>query len=220
MKVLIAGLIYGNRPHNIIFGNLLNAGYEHSSVMISREGISNALNDGIDEMMKNNFDAIAFLSNDIKEPDNWLAQKVKAIQTYPDAAVVASSIHEIKRTVESELIIGNWLTSKATIEKVGYFNEDIFPYGPIDLDYCERCIAAGLKTYYVVNCHAVHDGSHATGTEYGWDKDELVKKFSKELEERAMKYKSGELDYYIPRHEYTINMKEFPEWIVKPDYFF
>ena len=50
----------------------------------------------------------------------------------------------------------------------------MFPYGPIDLDYCERCYAAGIKTYYVLDCLALHIGSHASGDEYGWNKEQLI----------------------------------------------
>ena len=37
---------------------------------------------------------------------------------------------------------------------------------------------AGFYTYYVMNCKAEHIGSHASGNEYGWDKNKLVKKVS------------------------------------------
>ena len=173
MKVLIVALIYGGRTIQIIQDNIDNAGYPARLKFVCTEGIANALNNGIDEMKRGNFDAVAFLANDIIEPDNWLKKKIDALQ-YPDAGVVASSLDCGRTEIVSELIISNWLIPKETIEKVGYFQESMFPYGPIDLDYCERCYAAGLKTYYVKDCLAIHEGSHATGNEYGWSKDEAV----------------------------------------------
>lgn len=178
MKVAIILLTYGNRPKDIQEMNLSKAGYLNTCTFeVNREGIANALNDGIDLMIENNCDAVAFLSNDIIEPQDWLIKKVEALRTYPDAGVVASSIHEPQTAIKSELIISNWLLARSTVEKIGYFNESMFPYGPIDLDYCERCFYAGLKTYYVINCHSVHNGDHATGDEYGWDKGALVGKY-------------------------------------------
>ena len=186
MKVSIICLNYGDRPLDHIYRNLECSGYFAPHTFVSREGIANSLNDGIDLMLSTKTDAVAFLANDIIEPENWLAKKIEAIQTYPDAGVVASSIHEIETEIRNQLIISNWLIPKTTIEKVGYFQEAMFPYGPIDLDYCQRCWAAGLKTYYVKDCLALHIGSHATGNEYGWSKDEAVAEGYKKM------YKIGE----------------------------
>jgi GT2 family glycosyltransferase len=173
MKVLAIGLIYGKRSSNIIIENIIHSGYPCSLSFVNTEGIANALNEGIDLMKLYDMDAVAFLANDIIEPKDWLKKKIDALQ-YPEAGVVASSLDCGRTEIRSELIISNWLLPKETIEKVGYFHEGMFPYGPIDLDYCERCYAAGLKTYYVMDCLAIHDGTHATGSEYGWSKDEAV----------------------------------------------
>ncbi len=199
MKVLVISLTYGNRPKLIIADNLSRAGYLHDHAEVCVEGISNALNDGIDLMKLGGYDAIAFLSNDIIEPDNWLLKKAEALQSYPGAGVVASSIHQEETQISSQLIISNWLMSKATIDKIGYFNESMFPYGPIDLDYCQRCYAAGINTYYVVNCLAQHLGSHATGDEYGWNKDELVNKYYPDHVQDIERYRNGTKHFYIDR---------------------
>ena len=74
---------------------------------------------------------------------------------------------------------------------IGLFNESMFPYGPIDLDYCERVWVGGLKTYYCIDCVAHHVGSHAIGNEYGWDKTELVGKYWKMYEDNIIAYKDG-----------------------------
>lgn len=197
MKVLVCQLIYGNRPYNILVDNELKAGYNATYVNIDREGIANALNEGIEYMMLNDFDAIAFLANDIIEPSDWLAKKVEALKTYPKAGVVSSSLDNPRQLIQNEMIISNWLISRATVEKIGYFNESMFPYGPIDLDYCQRCYAAGINTYYVIDCLAQHIGGHATGNEYGWDKAELVKKYNKQHIQDVNDYRSGNKDFYI-----------------------
>lgn len=184
---------------DILRSNLERAGYDCVHVMVNMEGIANALNEGIDIMKKHNFDAVAFLSNDIIEPDNWLKKKVEALTTYPDAGVVASSLDYERTEIKHEVIISNWLINKQTIEKIGYFNESMFPYGPIDLDYYERCNAAGIKTYYVINCLASHPGKDATGTEYGWSKDELVEKYWPLHHENTEGYNNGTKPTYLNR---------------------
>lgn len=191
MRVLIAGLMYGKRPEDIIIDNLDKAGYSFNYYSIVTEGIANALNEAIDIASIDGYDAIAYLANDIIEPDNWLAKKVEALQTYPDAGIVASSLDHARRGVNSEHIISNWLLSMKVVEKIGIFNESMFPYGPIDLDYCERANLAGFNTYYVKDCLAEHIGSHATGDEYGYNKIELLKKNWAKHEADIKGYRNG-----------------------------
>ena len=191
MKILICGLTYGNRPTNIIGSNLMRAGYPYDHLIINREGIANALNDGLDMALIDNYDYIGFLANDIIEPDNWLAKKVEALQTYPFAGIVASSLGEVKRGITNEHIISNWLIDIKLVKEIGYFNEAMFPYGPIDLDYCERSHIANFNTYYVMDCMAEHLGTHATGDEYGWNKAEIISKNWAAHEHDIKSYRNG-----------------------------
>lgn len=205
MKVLIAGLTYGKRPTRIIHENVFRCGYDAHWVEvvkeiggfdvgiteINTEGIANAMNEAIDIALVDEYDAIAYLANDIIEPDGWLAKKVEALQTYPDAGIVASSLDHARRGIKSEHIISNWLLSMKVVEKIGIFNEAMFPYGPIDLDYCERANLAGFNTYYVKDCLAEHIGSHATGDEYGYNKTEILQKNWAQHEEDIRGYRNG-----------------------------
>ena len=191
MRVLIAGLTYGKRPRSIIVENCTNTGYGAAIVFIDKEGIANALNEAIDIALVDEYDAIAYLANDIIEPDNWLAKKVEALQTYPNAGIVASSLDHARRGVKSEHIISNWLLSMKVVEKIGIFNESMFPYGPIDLDFCERANLAGFNTYYVKDCLAEHIGSHASGDEYGYNKTELLQKNWAQHEADIRGYRNG-----------------------------
>jgi GT2 family glycosyltransferase len=191
MKILICCLIYGNRPTDIIESNLSRAGIEYKHASINREGISNALNDGLDLALIDDYEYIGFLANDILEPDNWLLKKVEALQSYPFAGIVASSLGDVRRAIKSEHIISNWLIDIKLVKEIGYFNEAMFPYGPIDLDYCERANIANFNTYYVMDCMAEHIGSHATGTEYGWDKSEILTKNWAAHEHDIRSYRNG-----------------------------
>lgn len=189
MKILINCLVFGNRPLNIIADNLNRKGFNCDIKFIDVEGIANALNEGIEDFKK--YDAIGFLANDIIEPDNWLFKKVEALNTYENAGIVASSLDCERILLQNELIISNWLISSKLIDAIGEFNEQYFPYGAIDLDYCERAWIAGFKTYYVMNCLATHNGLHATGDEYGWNKTELVNKYWGLYAENINGYKNG-----------------------------
>jgi len=192
MRVLIAGLTYGNRPFDILEDNWLKAGYDYNTFMyFNTEGIANAMNEAIDIAGMDGYDAIAYLANDIIEPENWLAKKVEALQTYPDAGIVASSLDRVRRGIRSQHIISNWLLSMKVVDKIGIFNESMFPYGPIDLDYCERANLAGFNTYYVMDCLAEHIGGHASGDEYGYNKTELLQKNWAKHEADIRGYRDG-----------------------------
>ena len=190
MKVLVCNLIYGNRTNDILLANKNNAQYGAVYLDINTEGISNALNEGIDFMLENNWDAIAFLANDIIEPNGWLLKKVEALRTYPNAGIVASSLDYEHDKIHNDFIISNWLISKDVINAVGLFNESMFPYGPIDLDYCERTWLAGFSTYYVKNCLAEHVGEFQVN-EYGYSKVDMVNKFMPMYKENKIAYKDG-----------------------------
>lgn len=189
MKVLVNSLIYGQRPLNIIQTNLDNAGMTFETNFIDMEGIANAMNKGIE--IFDQYDAIGYLANDISEPENWLSKKVEALKTYPNAGIVASSLDNDRSLINNEHIISNWLISTDLIRTIGKFNEEFFPYGMIDLDYCERAWIAGFKTYYTMNCLAHHIGSHAIGDEYGWNKSELVARYSHQYNLNVEQYKNG-----------------------------
>jgi GT2 family glycosyltransferase len=196
MKILLNCLTYGNRPLDIIKDNLSKAGYYPYYVnYISKEGIANAMNEGLLDYEE--YDAIGYLSNDIIEPERWLAKKIDALIAYPEAGIVASSLDYLRTTIHNELIISNYLIKKELIDKIGGFNEQMFPYGPIDLDYCERAWVAGYKTYYVMNLMASHLGGHATGDEYGWNKTELVAKYMPDHERNIIAYRNYERNIKI-----------------------
>jgi GT2 family glycosyltransferase len=197
-KVLVIGLTYGNRPTDIIVDNLKRAGHSSHHAYISKEGIANALNDGLELLSGAEYDCIAFLSNDIVEPDNWLYKKVEALYTYPQAGIVASSLDTERTEIQIEHIISNWLIRREVIRDIGYFNENFFPYGPIDLDYCVRANTFGWGTYYVKNCLATHSGT-ANGNEYGYNKQEIVQKYWEQHVSDVSHYMNGVKHIYMNR---------------------
>ena len=213
MKILICGLTYGTRPHNVIFQNLLKAGYPAEYIMIDREGIANALNDGIDAMIDGGFDYVGFLANDIQEPEDWLLMKISLIAGIPAAGVVSISVEQMHSQLRSQHIIGNYLISRSAIDAIGYFNEEFDPYGPIDLDYCERLHAAGFGTYYVLDEVAHHPHSHAAGTEYGYDKTARVAESWAKHVQNSHDYKSGAKPLRLERIDNDVPLIEQTQMI-------
>lgn len=195
MKILVCCLVYGNRPYDIIHKNLENAGMPFNVKFINKEGISNAMNEGLDYAFE--YDAIAYLANDIEEPVNWLVKKAEALRTYPEAGIVASSLDREVTHQESDFIISNWLISSKVVDAIGLFNEEYFPYGAVDLEYCQRTWLAGYKTYYVMSCKANHIGSHASGNEYGYNKEEMVNKYWAKYTNECEEYRNKTKDIKI-----------------------
>lgn len=211
MKVLICALTYGGKPLTTIYENILKTGYPAEYIDVCTDGIARALNDGIDAMKLGGFDSVGFMANDIIEPENWLKRKVDGLLFFQNAGIVSTPIHQVETQMLSQHIIGNWLIGKEVIEKIGYFNEEFHPYGPIDLDYCDRANVAGFGTYYVKGCIALHPHSHAEGNEYGYDKKAMVDKYWPEYVDNQFKYKNGLKPIYLDRHyETTMEMQEFP----------
>jgi GT2 family glycosyltransferase len=198
MNILVCCLTYGNRPIDKIHYNLERTGFPFNVAFINREGIANALNDGIDLFKKGDYESLAFLANDIIEPDNWLIKKAMALDTYERAGIVASSVDFKREYFNNEHIISNWLISKEVIDKIGYFNELYYPYGPIDLEYCERVWLGGFNTYYAMDCIA-STGDHAIGEEYGYNKQKVVEGFWGMYKDDINAYKNGTKNIKLER---------------------
>ena len=197
MNTLVCCLTYGNRPLDIIYKNLEQSGFPFNVKFINKEGISNALNEGIYTFQEGNYEAITFLANDIEEPKNWLLKKLIALETYENAGIIASPLDYVRHEISNQHIISNWIIKKEVIDKVGLFIESMFPYGPIDLDYCERTWIAGFKTYYAIDYLATHIGNHAEGNEYGYNKQDMVNKYWSDFTANVQGYKNGTKDIKI-----------------------
>lgn len=115
-------------------------------------------------------DVVITMANDILEPEGWIEKRIKAIEAIPNVAVVAipptgTLIRYTKQntdgiTWENGQVIGNWAITKETFEKVGKLYEGFGIYGPIDLEYCDRCAKHGMKTIYLSNEVAEHIGDN------------------------------------------------------------
>jgi len=186
-------LNYKSKNIETLFHNIKNAGKHIDTISIVDEtGIANAINKGL--MQLNNYDYVTIMGNDILEPDNWLLIRNEFMQ---DTTIGICSISLGGYSGDSLDLIGNFTISKETINRLGAFNEELDPYGAIDLDYCTRCRASGLHTKFIPSTKANHieqNGSDA----YGYNKMDLVKKTWDLHSKNVSDYSNGTKAYYIP----------------------
>ena len=114
-------------------------------------------------------DVVVTMANDILEPDGWIEKRIEAIEAIPNIAVVAipptgTLVRYTKQvtdgiTFENGQVIGNWAITRDAFEQVGKLYEGFGIYGPIDLEYCDRCDQMGYKTIYLSNEVAKHIGN-------------------------------------------------------------
>jgi GT2 family glycosyltransferase len=188
-------LNYQNDSVSTLGHNLLNAGSDVEQLIIVKEkGIANAINVGLNKIDFSNIEYVTILGNDILEPNNWLTVRNEFLQ---DKSIGICSIPLDGFSGDSLDLIGNFTITKEAIKRVGAFNQELDPYGAIDLDYCTRVRAAGLHTKFVPSTKATHLEQNGSD-KYGYNKMELVKKTWDLHNRNVSQYTDGTKAYYIP----------------------
>jgi hypothetical protein len=190
----IVYLNYKDRNINTLFENIKNAG-KHIDIVtiINEEGIAFATNKGLRNLNFDNIDYVTIMGNDILEPDNWLQIRNDFLQ---DKTIGICSIPLHSTGNDTADLIGNFTITKETIKRVGAFNQELDPYGAIDLDYCTRCRAAGLHTKFIIEYTANHIEQNSIDA-YGYNKNELVQKTWSLHSNNVSAYTNGNKTYYI-----------------------
>jgi GT2 family glycosyltransferase len=190
----IVYLNYKGRNINTLFENIKNAG-KHIDIVtiINEEGIAFATNKGLRNLNFDNIDYVTIMGNDILEPDNWLQIRNDFLQ---DKTIGICSIPLHSTGNDTADLIGNFTITKETIKRVGAFNQELDPYGAIDLDYCTRCRAAGLHTKFIKEYTANHIEQNSIDA-YGYNKNELVQKTWSLHSNNVSAYTNGNKTYYI-----------------------
>ena len=190
----IVYLNYKDRNINTLFENIKNAG-KHIDIVtiINEEGIAFATNKGLRNLNFDNIDYVTIMGNDILEPDNCLQIRNDFLQ---DKTIGICSIPLHSTGNDTADLIGNFTITKETIKRVGAFNQELDPYGAIDLDYCTRCRAAGLHTKFIKEYTANHIEQNSIDA-YGYNKNELVQKTWNLHSNNVSGYTNGNKTYYI-----------------------
>jgi GT2 family glycosyltransferase len=187
-------LNYQDRNIDTLFANIKNAGKHIDFISIINEtGIAYAINKGLRHFNYDYIDYVTIMGNDILEPENWLQIRNDYMQ---DKTIGICSIPLDGFNGDSLDLIGNFTISAEVINKVGAFNEELDPYGAIDLDYCTRCRAAGLHTKFIPNTKATHLEQNGIDA-YGYNKMDLVKKTWDLHNSIVSDYSNGNKSYYI-----------------------
>ena len=188
-------LNYQDRNTDTLFANIKNAGKHIDFISIINEtGIAYAINKGLRHFNYDYIDYVTIMGNDILEPDNWLQTRNEYMQ---DKTIGICSIPLDGSHGDTLDLIGNFTISAEVINKVGAFNEELDPYGAIDLDYCTRCRAAGLHTKFILNTKATHLEQNGIDA-YGYNKMDLVKKTWDLHNLNVSEYSNRTKAYYIP----------------------
>jgi GT2 family glycosyltransferase len=190
----IVYLNYKDRNINTLFENIKNAG-KHIDIVtiVNEEGIAFATNKGLRNLNFDNLDYVTIMGNDILEPNNWLQIRNDFLQ---DKTIGICSIPLHTMTNDTADLTGNFTITKETIKRVGAFNQELDPYGAIDLDYCTRCRAAGLHTKFIKEYTANHIEQNSIDA-YGYNKNELVQKTWSLHSNNVSAYTNGNKTYYI-----------------------
>jgi len=188
-------LNYQNLNVETLANNIKRAGENTNYIkfLMNEEGIANAINKCLRLLNFDIIDYVTIMGNDIIEPDNWLQIRNDFMQ---DKTIGICSIPLDGCELDSLDLIGNFTISKEVILKVGAFNEELDPYGAIDLDYCTRVRAAGFKNKYLPYCKAIHIEQNGLDA-YGYNKAESVKKTWELHQNNVANYSNGSKSYYL-----------------------
>jgi GT2 family glycosyltransferase len=188
-------LNYNNVNVETLADNIKRAGEttKYVKFIMNEEGIANAINKCLRLLNFDVIDYVTIMGNDIIEPDNWLQIRNDFMQ---DKTIGICSIPLEGSHTDSSDLIGNFTISKEVILKVGAFNQELDPYGAIDLDYCTRVRVAGFQTKYVNSVQSKHFYQNGLDA-YGYNKADSVQKTWQLHTQNVADYQSGTKNYYI-----------------------
>lgn len=183
----------------------------------TNEGIARPFNCLMQSCYELGYDAFHVMANDILEPENWLRDKVRYLQAYPQSGMISISpgpIPYLLSYLSTDMpvylgdVIGQFMISKQVYERVGGFNESFGNYGPIDNDYNARCRALGFWNYYIPGQSNHIDSSPADL--YGYDKAAQVAGTWPTHTDNVRRYQADPASAYIPvSGDCVIEMKQF-----------
>ena len=188
-------LNYQNKNIETLYNNVKRAGMHIDYIsVINQTGISYAINFGLKQINFDLVDYVTIMGNDILEPDNWLLIRNEFIQ---NNEIGICSIPLDGFAGDSLDLIGNFTITSEAVNRVGAFNEELDPYGAIDLDYCTRVRASGLSTKFIPGTKATHIEQNGMEA-YGYNKMDLVKNTWELHNRNVSAYTDGTKAYYIP----------------------
>ena len=139
-------------------------------------GLSLSWNDGLIESYTNDGnDVTVIVNDDIIFGENDFDRLVQTAYENPDKWFTTGRGFDGYGNVQN-MLWGCFILNKIAIEKVGYFDENIFPAYYEDIDYNFRALLAGLGEIMFVNTSIMHyhNGSRKTSPEFSRMCDEAI----------------------------------------------
>lgn len=177
-------------------------------------GISHPVNRMMDLAFADGFDAVVTMANDLIEAPDWLHKFEQALRIIPRAGIIstppggpADGVLRYPKTqcghllIEDGDLIGNMCIPRHTWEMVGHWYDGFGVYGPIDLEYCARVRAAGLRCVYLSQYPSKNIGRD-NPADYQKAKMDSLKKSWGLYKERLSDIKAG--NFYYRMQEYPI----------------
>ena len=124
-------------------------------------GTARSWNAGIDEGLKDGCTHFALLSDDITISDGWWDACLKEF----DSGSHVVSAYD--KNQHPHVVFLGWffLIDKEALDKIGYVDEQFYPFLFEDLDYSQRLVESGLK-YSKADTKVVHLGSLTIGGQF------------------------------------------------------
>ena len=140
-------------------------------------------------------------------PTPWASFKYYFLK---DDSLYHLTDRDMSKTHEVDAIVGAFfLTRKAVLEKVGYFDEDYFMYAE-DLDLCLRIKQAGFKVMYVPEVKILHHKGISTGIK---QQTAEQSKASTETRKKMTEYFYSTMKIFYQKH-YAKQYPFFINWLV------
>lgn len=203
----------GSRDERVL--PLLHQYAKHVFAVPGNVGISKGFNYLLKYTYDLGYDAFQFMANDILEPAGWIRKKLEYLQAIPSSGMVSIALdnhgyctkHVNGMWLAPGHVIGQFMISRATYQKLGALREDFGMYGPIDIDYNIRSERLGLLNYYLPVLRAQHLDDRANEL-YGYDKARQVEETWPGFVSSAERY-IDPAQCRIPNDEYTMTMPEY-----------
>ena len=127
-------------------------------------GFSAPNNKGMEYALERGYDYVYLLNQDAWLETGALDKLVAASEAHPEYAVLSplqyqEGFEELDKLFKKDKTppAAHWLVNMKAVEKVGLFNEELFPFYGQDDDWCNRARYHGYKIGVVPEARAVHD---------------------------------------------------------------
>jgi GT2 family glycosyltransferase len=126
-------------------------------------GLAKSWNDGLVESQQMSADVMVIANDDIQVTRHDLDALVRYATEHPEFGIVECNGLDVRMNISGPQNFALAVMNPLTIEKVGYFDENLFPIYFEDTDYSRRCGLAGVPFGIAEDTYVQHMGSSTIG---------------------------------------------------------